>query len=305
MPAMPLEQIPEAAPLYQISDLPLLLQKTQEIPALFQRACSLSSAETTHPKPSSSKTLSQAYFWYVKRLSFSHDVDLEVSVKRLFVTNCTFPAKGHYIIAYIEVTGKIPGRLVTTKERGAGVSIGKAYLNCASQFVALNKSHRIIYSLYRQKGAVHISHSYIPMADWSQFDSPAYLLTMVMASSTKTYTAFWAIFMLIPAFMAQAAPSLHPSLHQLNCAHGEHFLPASPSSAASVSVSSPPSPCLPFSCACPWLTGSSKLERFLLLTFQSTFQSFLCWEPRQTLRKQAEQFCLPFIGSPQEADEWR
>lgn len=152
---------------------------------------------------------------------------------------------------------------------------------------------------------MHISHSYIPTPNWSQFDSPANLLTTVMMSRTKTYTVFWAIFMLVPAFMAHAAPSLHPSLHQLNCGHGEHFLPASTSSAASVSASSPPFPCLSFSSACPWLTGSPKLERFLLLTFQSTFQSFLCWEPRQTLRKQAEQFCLPFIGSPQEADEWR
>lgn len=152
---------------------------------------------------------------------------------------------------------------------------------------------------------MHISHSYIPMADWSQLDSPANLLTMVMESSTKTDTAFWTIFMLVPAFMAQAAPSLHPCLLQPNRGHGEHFLPASTSSAASVSVSSPPFPCLPFSCACPCLTGSSKLERFLLLTFQSTFQSFLCWGPRQTLRKQSERFCLPFIGSPQEADEWR
>lgn len=55
-------------------------------------------------------------------------MDLEVSVKKLFVTNCTFPAKGHYIIAYVEVTGKIPGSLVTTKETGAGVSIGKSML---------------------------------------------------------------------------------------------------------------------------------------------------------------------------------
>lgn len=151
-----------------------------------------------------------------------------------------------------------------------------------------------------------MSHSYVPMASWFPLDSPANLMTMVMMSSTKTYTIFPAIIMLGPAFMAQAAPSLHPSLHQLKCAHGEHFLPASTSSAASVNVSSPPFPCLSFSCAFSWLTGSSKLERFLLLLlFQSTFQSFLCWEPRHTLRKQAEQFCLPFIGSLQEADEWR
>lgn len=150
---------------------------------------------------------------------------------------------------------------------------------------------------------MHISHSYIPVADWSQSDSPANLMTMVMASSTKTDTVFWTIFMLVPAFMAQAAPSLHPCLRQPNCGHGELFLPASASSAASVSVSPLPFPCLSFSRACSWLTGSSKLERFLLLTFQSTFQSFLCWEPRQTPRKQAEQFCLPFIGSPQDADE--
>lgn len=136
-----------------------------------------------------------------------------------------------------------------------------------------------MYNFYRKKGAVHISHSYIPMANWSQLDSPANLMTMVMVSSTKTCTVFPAIFMLVPAFSAQAAPSLHPSLRQLNSGHGEqHFLPASTSSAASVSVSSPPLPCLSSSCACPWLTGSSKLERFLLLTFQSTFQSFLCWE---------------------------
>lgn len=57
--------------------------------------------------------------------------DLEVLIKRLFVTNCMFPAKGHYIVANIEVTGKIPGSLVTTKKRWAGVGIEKAYLNCA------------------------------------------------------------------------------------------------------------------------------------------------------------------------------
>lgn len=90
----------------------------------------------------------------------------------------------------MEVTGKIPGSLVTIKKRGAGVGIGKAYINSASKFLALNKSHRIIYSFYSKKGAVHISHSYIPVADWSQSDSPANLMTMVMASSTKTDTVF-------------------------------------------------------------------------------------------------------------------
>lgn len=67
----------------------------------------------------------------------------------------------------------------------------------------------MIYSFYRKKGVMHISRSYIPMANWSQLDSPDNLMTMVM-SSTKTYTVFPAIFMLVPAFMAQAAHSIHP-----------------------------------------------------------------------------------------------
>lgn len=93
---------------------------------------------------------------------------MEVSVKRLFVTNCAFPAKGHYILAYMEFMGKIPGSLVTTKKRRAGVGTGKIYFNCASYFLAFNKRHRIIYTFFRKKGAVHMSYSYFPMANWSQ-----------------------------------------------------------------------------------------------------------------------------------------
>lgn len=158
-------------------------------------------------------------------------------------------------------------------------------------------------SFYGKKISVHISLSSIPTADWSQLDSPTVLMTLVMVSSTKTHTVFPAIFMSAPAFMVQAAPSLHPSRRQPSCGHGEYFLPASASSAANVSVSLPLSHSSPLAVCAPdqlapqsWRGSSFWLFRAL---------GFLCWEPRRTLRKQIEQLCLPFIGSPQEADEWR
>jgi len=70
----------------------------------------------------------------------------------------------------------------------------------------------------------------------------------VMVSSTKTHMVFPAIFMLASAFTAQAAPSLHPSHRQPSCDHGEHFLPASASSAANVNVFSPLFPFLSYLC---------------------------------------------------------
>lgn len=128
----------------------------------------------------------------------------------------------------------------------------------------------MINSFYGKQLSVHISLSSFPMADSSQLDSPTVLVTLVMVSSTKTHTIFPAIFMSAPAFMAQAALSLHPSRRQLGCGHGECFLPASGPSAANASVLSPLPPLVSSSCACSCSTGSSKLERFLLLTFQST-----------------------------------
>lgn len=73
-----------------------------------------------------------------------------------------------------------------------------------------------------------------------QLDSPVILVSLVMVSSTKIHTAFPAIFMSAPFFMAQAAPSLHPSQRQPSCGHGAYFLPASASSAAKASVFSSP-----------------------------------------------------------------
>lgn len=131
-------------------------------------------------------------------------------------------------------------------------------------------------SFYGKKISVHISLSSIPVADWSQLDSPTVVVTLVMMSSTKTHTIFPAVFMSASAFMVQAALSLHPCHHQPSCGHGEYFLPASASSVTNTSVFSPLLPLLSSSCACSWSTGSSKLERFLLLTFQSTRLPVLC-----------------------------
>lgn len=94
-----------------------------------------------------------------------------------------------------------------------------------------------------------------------QFDSPSVLLSLMIVSSMKTHTAFPAISISAPAFMAQAAPSLHCSCWQLSCGHGDCCLPMHPQQ-----------PVLVFSLSLllSWPPDSSMLERFLLLTFLST-----------------------------------
>lgn len=97
-----------------------------------------------------------------------------------------------------------------------------------------------------------------------QFDSPSVLLSLMIVSSMKRHTAFPATSISAPAFMAQAAPSLHFSCCQPSCGHGECFLSAHASSAACAGVFSS------LSLLLSWPPDSSMLERFLFLTFLST-----------------------------------